>query len=162
VNKRCACCKTEKPAECYYRDRSKPDGRYVTCKDCASAQRKASRLRRIAEDPEGQAELRRKYVRTYRERHPERVKEQYRKQGYRKKYGMTVEQYEAILESQHGVCAICRNPESGRALAVDHDHTSGGVRSLLCSKCNTAIGLLQDSPELADRVADYLRSHTGP
>ena len=75
---------------------------------------------------------------------------------------MTVEQYESILESQHGVCAICRNPESGRALAVDHDHTSGGVRSLLCSKCNTAIGLLQDSPELADRVANYLRTHTGP
>lgn len=159
MDKRCSCCKTEKPATMFYKDRSKPDGLYVTCKPCASEQRKASRLRRIAADPEGQAEMRRGYVRAYKQRHPDRVKNSDRNRMYRKKYGMTVAQYEQMVESQGGVCAVCQKPETRRALAVDHNHETGATRSLLCSNCNTAIGLLQDSAELADSVASYLRFH---
>jgi hypothetical protein len=79
-------------------------------------------------------------------------------------YGLTVEDYTAMLEAQGGGCAICGQPcATGRFLAVDHDHAccpeparSCGrcVRGLLCADCNYAIGLLRDD---TDRVAAALR-----
>lgn len=75
-----------------------------------------------------------------------------------KKYGITPGDYDQLLAEQDGVCAICAQPESieGRVLAVDHDHQSGAVRGLLCGRCNRAIGLLLDDPELLTRAANYL------
>lgn len=80
-------------------------------------------------------------------------------------YGLTLEQYETMLAEQKGGCAICGGTnQSGRALAVDHDHNccpakqSCGkcVRALLCSPCNQAIGLMQDQPQRLRDAADYL------
>lgn len=75
------------------------------------------------------------------------------------KYGLTMADFNALLESQGGVCAICKGDRNGPGARfhVDHHHTSGRVRGLLCGRCNTAIGLLQDSPELAEAAAVYLR-----
>jgi hypothetical protein len=56
--------------------------------------------------------------------------------GVLKKYGLTREQYEAILAFQGGKCAICLNEPKTRRLAVDHDHTTGQIRGLLCMNCN--------------------------
>lgn len=83
-------------------------------------------------------------------------------------FGMTVEQYDALLASQGGVCAICHSEEthvspftkSARRLCVDHDHQTGEVRGLLCSACNRAIGLLGDSLPRILAVVDYLKSKT--
>src|SRR5258705_13516383 len=62
------------------------------------------------------------------------------------KYGITEEQYESLLKEQNGVCLICRIPHHPEnPLVVDHNHATGKVRALLCSQCNTGIGLLQDS-----------------
>ena len=84
----------------------------------------------------------------------------------KRKFGISIDEYEAILKKQNGVCAICRNPEtrpqpSGkpRRLAVDHCHKTGRVRGLLCSNCNTAIGLLNDDPDLITEAAIYLEKH---
>jgi hypothetical protein len=56
-------------------------------------------------------------------------------------YGITAEQYEGMLASQDGYCAICRQPPKGdRPLAVDHCHRSGRVRALLCVSCNRFLG----------------------
>lgn len=79
-------------------------------------------------------------------------------------YGITWEQYEALLQSQGGVCAICRNGEPiahGRTgkqfrLSVDHCHSTGRVRGLLCQKCNRALGLLGDDPVMLQRAIGYL------
>lgn len=74
----------------------------------------------------------------------------------RTQYGITHEQYNILLESQNGRCAICRSlPEKDRKLAVDHEHTTSRVRGLLCSKCNRGLGLFQDSPELLKEAARY-------
>jgi len=79
----------------------------------------------------------------------------------KKRYDLTVEQYEQMLEDQNHRCAICREPETqGRRLAVDHDHSTGKVRSLLCQSCNTAIGKLKDDPELIRRAAEYVEHHS--
>lgn len=82
------------------------------------------------------------------------------------KYGLTVEQYEAMLEAQEGVCAICEQPETktSRAsrvhlLAVDHDHATGAVRSLLCNRCNQVLGLMLDDPDLLRAAAHYVVQH---
>jgi hypothetical protein len=73
-------------------------------------------------------------------------------------FGLTPERLLALLEAQDYRCAICgRQPKPhGRRLAIDHDHTTGIVRGLLCYRCNTAIGLLGDDPNVAYRAARYL------
>jgi len=74
------------------------------------------------------------------------------------KFGLTKYQYQKILESQGGVCAMCgcTSKEEGRALVVDHDHKTDKIRGILCNKCNLAVGLLRDSSKLMRDGADYL------
>ena len=80
----------------------------------------------------------------------------------RRHYGITPEQYEAMVEAVGGLCAICGQPERAtrrgeiRGLNVDHDHDTGAVRGLLCSNCNTAIGLLRDDPVRLQAAIVYL------
>lgn len=82
------------------------------------------------------------------------------------KYGITVEQHEAMLADQGGGCAICGGPtKDGREFYVDHDHTccSGErtcgncVRGLLCGECNLGIGYLGDDAIRMERAIAYLR-----
>lgn len=78
-----------------------------------------------------------------------------------KKYNLTVDAYRLILEAQGGVCAICgRRPEEAtsryESLAVDHCHSTGRVRGLLCVQCNRALGMFQDSRHVLLRAIDYL------
>lgn len=77
----------------------------------------------------------------------------------RRKYGLTMADFDALLESQGGVCAICKGKPNGpgKRFHVDHCHNSSKVRGLLCGKCNTAIGLLDDDPARAESAAAYLR-----
>lgn len=76
-------------------------------------------------------------------------------------YGIGVDEFEAMAERQNGLCAICELAPVGRGkgdvLVVDHCHKQGHVRSLLCGNCNIAIGLMNDSPEIVVRAAEYLR-----
>jgi hypothetical protein len=77
------------------------------------------------------------------------------------RYGITPEQYSAMLESQGGVCAICVGAHvGGRSDAlrftVDHCHSTGAVRGLLCMKCNTGIGMLGDDPARLRAALAYL------
>ena len=79
-----------------------------------------------------------------------------------KKYGITPDEYEAILEAQNGMCAACGKPEQSifrgqaRKLAIDHCHTSGFVRGLLCGNCNRALGLLYEDPERITALLRYV------
>lgn len=84
------------------------------------------------------------------------------------KYGITIEQYEGLLEKQNGGCAICGcGNKDGRLLAVDHDHAccpgeqSCGrcTRSLLCTKCNTGLGAFGDDIGLLEAAIAYVKEH---
>lgn len=80
-----------------------------------------------------------------------------RRNQLKMRYGITVEEYDRMLKAQDGVCAICHKPEPAYShLAVDHCHLTSTVRGLLCSRCNTAVAQLQDSPKLARAAAAYL------
>lgn len=74
------------------------------------------------------------------------------------RYGITLDEYERMLEEQGGHCAICEKTEGarGRRLHVDHCHTTGRVRGLLCSTCNRGIGMLRDDVELMRRALAYM------
>ena len=71
-------------------------------------------------------------------------------------YGLTIAEYDAILEAQGGGCAICGRSPGRKRLPVDHNHETGEIRGLLCLACNRAVGLLGDDPDLARRAAEYL------
>lgn len=78
------------------------------------------------------------------------------------KYGLTADGYEAIDRGQGGTCAICGAPPGKRRLAVDHDHATGAVRGLLCTKCNVGLGYFKDSAEGVRRALDYLENPPAP
>ena len=73
-------------------------------------------------------------------------------------YGITLKEYDELLEKQGGCCAICSTdtPQGGR-FHVDHNHNNGEVRGLLCSNCNTALGLLQDNQLNLLNAVKYLQ-----
>lgn len=73
------------------------------------------------------------------------------------KFNLDVETYETMLAKQNGKCALCKKPPGIRRLAVDHDHRTGAIRGLIHWRCNTAIGLLEDSPEMCMQAAAYLK-----
>jgi hypothetical protein len=76
-----------------------------------------------------------------------------------KQYGITIEQYDEMYQKQEGKCLICSGTNTrGYTLAVDHNHTTKVVRGLLCSSCNSAIGLMKDSTYLLKRMIFYLES----
>jgi hypothetical protein len=90
---------------------------------------------------------------------PER-KLQIRSWNLKKNYGISLDQYDEMLSAQGGVCAICGDPPCGNYsqlyLQVDHCHTTGRVRGLLCGPCNLGLGSLKDSPKLLRLAAEYL------
>ena len=83
---------------------------------------------------------------------------------FRTKYGITLEAAHQLLEAQGGVCAICAAPLllgvpqtlTGNEAAIDHDHTTGKVRGVLCGRCNKGLGLFLDNPVSLRAAADYL------
>lgn len=85
---------------------------------------------------------------------PEKIRENSRKQSLRRKYGLTVEEYESILRGQGGVCLICKTVE--KRFVVDHDHKTGRVRGILCHNCNLVIGHAKESVAILNRAAKYI------
>ncbi len=77
------------------------------------------------------------------------------------KFGITPDEYNALLKSQNGRCAICQGKEVGRnghsSWIIDHDHKTGRVRGLLCHYCNLALGLVKDNPKVLLAMAAYLK-----
>lgn len=128
-------------AECHPRRRNKGKG---LCAECYSKAYEAKRPGRWAA------------ARTARTAaQPDARRDAY----YRREYGITLAEYERLLVEQGGRCAICRRRPGRRRLSVDHDHTTGRVRGLLCSDrpgCNSALARFDKDPKTARRAAAYL------
>jgi len=116
-------------------------------------------------------ETEKEYLRRFQKEYRKSIKgKQALKNAYLKKqYGITLDEYDPMLEQQKGVCAICGEKETnldtrtGRIfeLAVDHCHETGKVRGLLCTKCNTGLGAFKDSVELLNKAINYLQILAG-
>lgn len=96
----------------------------------------------------------------WRKDNPQKYKDQKRRATLRREYNITKEEYDSMNNKQRGVCAICSGDNSGSTkfqfLVVDHDHSSGYVRGLLCSRCNMALGGFRDSPDMLHNALEYL------
>lgn len=127
--KTCSKCKQEKPVNLYGKNRKAKDGLHSWCKPC---------LAENAKTPERKASK--------------------AKWKLKARYGITVEQYEHMLNKQEYRCCICgiHNDDLSDSLCVDHDHNTGEVRGLLCRPCNLAIGNMRDNPRLLKKAAEYL------
>lgn len=94
----------------------------------------------------------------YKTESPLKFKTTSEKKRLKHEYGLDYNDYEKLVEAQHGVCKICEHEQPhGWNLAVDHDHTTGRIRGLLCNTCNRALGLFGDRPAIIDRASDYLK-----
>lgn len=95
------------------------------------------------------------YMRAWNARNPGKAR-----QNMMKKYGMILAAYDEMLIVQGGVCKLCGGVDQrALRLSIDHCHKTHVVRGLLCSNCNTALGLLNDDPALMERAAAYVREH---
>lgn len=178
--KTCSHCKVYKPrTEFGGRGSKRPQGQLKSvCKECE----KSLARERYKADPEKGRRVGREYYARNKDTCRKRNKEWYathkewfqewyqsqrdrwRKGGRRNRlwrnFRLTVEQYDAMLTAQNGVCAICCKPETrkGYNLAVDHDHETGRVRGLLCKRCNRVLGFLSEGKEfhLIDKMKVYL------
>lgn len=111
--------------------------------------RQRSRRRWRLNNPERNRELQGRY----RKENPD----VYRNAQLKHRYGITLDDFNKLMWKQQGKCAICRSePEEGKNLHVDHCHETGKVRGLLCRKCNQALGLIEDEPEILERMSQYL------
>ena len=127
------------------------------CKTCHNLAASA-RNSRIRQTPEGRAKYRR-WERRWRQRNRSKLQAQWRRQDLKRKYGLTVKEYDLLSEKQKHQCAICGKPAKKlqRRLHVDHDHRTGAVRGLLCDDCNTGLGKFKDNPDFLIAAAEYLR-----
>ncbi len=95
----------------------------------------------------------RETVRKWRAENPEKVRANGWKTKLRKEYGITVEQYESMVKEQQSRCAICDREQ--KRLCVDHDHWGQKVRKLLCKRCNTFLGLIENHGHLLPKLLEY-------
>lgn len=99
-------------------------------------------------------------AREWSKNNPDKVKNSRRKTKLKQKYGISTEEYDKMFDEQKGVCYICEQPHVRRSLNVDHCHSTGKVRKLLCDKCNMVLGLVNDSGSLLLKMKDYLYENT--
>ncbi len=130
---------------------------YFECKKCIRL--KKQRLYKL--NPEKHKASAKKTQLKYREKVLKKQNE------YHIKKWMTLEEYEQMLIDQDYKCKICKNMEDAyhqhgklKRLSIDHDHSTGKIRGLLCTRCNTAIGLLKDSIGLLESAIKYLSIHS--
>lgn len=102
------------------------------------------------------------YAQKWRNANPEKVKNA----DLKKMFGITLQDYQCMAESQNHRCAICGELETGtdkqgvpRRMPVDHCHATGKIRELLCSACNKALGGFRDRPDLLRKAAEYVEKH---
>lgn len=151
--RRCSRCDKVKRLDEFNRRPGRNIGFATICRECWNEYRQGWR--------EGRQEQERANGRRLYADNPERR----RMDQLKHLYNITAAEYQALLDSQDGVCAICAELcETGKRLAVDHDHRccpgakSCGkcIRGLLCRRCNQVLGRLKDDPELFMRAANYL------
>lgn len=159
----CSVCGETKPVTDFYRysGRQGRQGGYMRrCKRCQV--RQSSELRKARYTLEQRAASQREYNR----RRPDHVKLANR---IKSRYGLTIDEWQALLDSQGQSCAVCRLhidelPDDGRntKMHVDHCHDTGRVRGLLCSACNRALGCFRDDPHAMRAAANYVESSGVP
>jgi hypothetical protein len=135
-NKLCPCCNTIKNLENFYLNNNKHSS---WCKICTIDR---ARIRATT--------------------NPVKRKEQDKKYYLKKKFNLSVEEYDTLLEKQNGVCAICKKVDRRKnyRLSVDHCHYSYKIRGLLCRSCNLGLGYFYDTSSFLENAINYLQKNS--
>lgn len=146
----CNACREAKPHSDFSADRRNKSGLQGKCKSCSAQVARQWR----SENQERHRETQKQWEKLNPERH------------LLSKFGIRVGEKRAIFEKQGGVCGACGASEHGHprlsgesGWCLDHCHSSGAVRGVLCWRCNLALGYAEDSPEKLRALAEYLESH---
>lgn len=152
--KYCPGCKEQKKLSEFPPNKSYALGIESRCRACKAAYMKAHRKA----NPDQYKAYDRKHKDKVRNDPQHKLDRQ--NQRLKSKYGISLEIYNKMVADRNNKCDICGMDGSlvryGK-LKVDHDHSTGEIRGLLCDKCNFAIGLLNDNPTLIGKVLEYLR-----
>ena len=116
------------------------DGRRSQCKDCE----------KVYED---------RRSRNYKEQYRDKPAEYRKNRQLKNRYGITLEDYNNMLQAQNGSCAMCPATALDEVMCVDHNHATGDVRAILCKPCNTMLGMANDSAARLQAGIDYLQEH---
>lgn len=159
--KKCRKCGKEQSSEAFASHPSTPDGLQTWCKAC--------RAKRLRDHRRDNPEYWREYNRRYKLKNRDRILAQRRKWyaanresqlekarafQVKKRYGLALDEYDAILARG---CAICGS--HGPRMALDHDHANGKIRDALCTSCNNGLGRFHDDPKRLREAAEYIESH---
>lgn len=125
--KTCTSCNTEQPLESYSKASNTKDKLSYWCKSCCAEKQRVDRSSRVAF---------------------------YREMEYKRRYGITIDDYNRMYDQQSSCCKICG--QHFDRLCVDHCHNTGDVRGLLCRKCNVALGQFDDDIKLVSKALEYL------
>lgn len=146
--KACTKCKNDVPLNGYYKNKNNKDGLDYSCKSC----RKSSFSKYHSDN----LESRKEYQQKWRDSNKEKIKESFIKYRYK----VTIEEVNSIFENQGMCCAICgTDTPTKKGWCIDHCHNTGLVRGVLCSKCNTAIGLLDENIDTMTSAIEYIIKH---
>lgn len=182
----CRGCSKSKPLDEYYKHPTSKDGYRNYCKHCCNKRLKESldpvkrkayiknyyknnanyikeKSRKWREDNKDRVlEDGKKYSRMRKDKNPELERKRRREYSLKRKYGITLDQYEELLLRQNNSCAICDRDagEFKTNLAVDHDHKTGRIRGLLCTNCNYRMVAKHRDGELLRKIADYIEQGT--
>jgi len=142
-HKNCSVCGERKHFDEFFNYKNKTDGKAYRCKIC-------------------DGEAREKWAIN----NPHRSYLTMRKRNLKSRFGLSLEEYDEMLNKQKGGCALCgvtENKTTGTQkthnFCVDHSHDTGKVRGLLCTSCNRGLGFLKDSSEILKKAAEYVRRH---
>jgi hypothetical protein len=130
----CSKCGEQKSAEGFYPSSTKSGGLESWCKACKNS-----------------------YHAEWEKTFPDKARKVYRTGFLRRTYGLTLENYTAMICAQSNQCAICGDVMT--TPCIDHDHKTGKVRSLLCRGCNVGIGGLKEDVNILMRAVAYLEQH---
>src|SRR5215203_575928 len=181
VRKKCSRCDVEKEPTEFTKDKSQTTGLSRWCKTCKSLSDKRFRCEKGGDKKEDYELINRELFKNEKKRNrtagakpslgslnvfprkptlpardtPEGRKRE-RNYAYKKKYKISLDDYNEMYSNQNGKCLICTN--EFKSLFVDHCHVTGKVRGLLCSTCNSGIGFLKDDIEMVRSALTYLES----
>lgn len=180
--KHCYKCKQTKKRDLFNKNKWKKDGLADECREC-----NVSKLKKWTQENKESLKnkdkirnknpIRREQQRIYSQKRKQKLRREnlslYQLQleiGKCRMYGITLERYNEMLDSQKNVCAICEKPETAsysrngikktKKLAIDHSHETGLVRGLLCQNCNILVGCSKDSPILLAKIINYLKTYS--
>lgn len=147
----CLACGDDLPLDDFWNHPTGKFGKRPRCKKCVSLENKGFLQKRLEVEPEYNRGRVKAWASTG---------DNVRAKNLRARYRLAHTKYDAMYASQDGKCAICGlEMDEGRRLAVDHDHETGEIRGIIHLRCNLALGLFKDSPDICRKAAEYLEKY---